>query len=51
MIDGARSGIIDVAISGLNNFTGFVPDAGTFELPFIFPDRAFAYSVLDGEIG
>ena len=51
MIDGARSGIIDVAISGLNNFTGLVPDAGAFELPFIFPDRAFAYSVLDGEIG
>lgn len=51
MIDGARSGIIDIAISGLNNFTGLVPDAGAFELPFIFPDRAFAYSVLDGEIG
>lgn len=51
MIDGARSGIIDVAISGLNNFTGLVPDAGAFELPFIFSDRAFAYSILDGEIG
>lgn len=51
MIDGARSGIIDIAMSGLNNFTGLVPAAGAFELPFIFPTRDVAYSVLDGEIG
>lgn len=51
MIDGARSGIIDIAISGLNNFSGLVPDAGAFELPFMFPNRDVAYKVLDGEIG
>lgn len=51
MIDGARSGIIDITISGLNNFTGLVPQAGVFELPFIFPNRNVAYKVLDGEIG
>lgn len=51
MIDGARSGIIDIAMSGLNNFTGLVPNAGAFELPFIFPTRDVAYAVLDGEIG
>lgn len=51
MIDGARSGIIDIAMSGLNNFTGLVPQAGVFELPFIFPTRDVAYKVLDGEIG
>ncbi|MCU0901465.1 MAG: DctP family TRAP transporter solute-binding subunit [Cypionkella sp.] len=51
MIDGARSGIIDIAMSGLNNFTGLVPQAGAFELPFIFPTREVAYAVLDGEIG
>jgi tripartite ATP-independent transporter DctP family solute receptor len=51
MIDGARSGILDIAISGLNNFTGLVPQAGVFELPFIFPTRQVAYKVLDGEIG
>lgn len=51
MIDGARSGIIDIAMSGLNNFTGLVPDAGAFELPFMFPSRETAYAVLDGEIG
>jgi len=51
MIDGARSGIIDIAMSGLNNFTGLVPQAGALELPFMFPTRETAYSVLDGEIG
>ncbi|MBZ4021011.1 C4-dicarboxylate ABC transporter substrate-binding protein [Rhodobacter sp. TJ_12] len=51
MIDGARSGIIDIAMSGLNNFTGLVPEAGAFELPFMFPSRALAYKVLDGEVG
>ncbi|MCA1490375.1 DctP family TRAP transporter solute-binding subunit [Ensifer sp. NBAIM29] len=51
MIDGARSGIIDIAISGLNNFTGLIPEAGAFELPFMFPSRDHAYRVLDGEIG
>lgn len=51
MIDGARSGIIDIAISGLNNFTGLIPEAGAFELPFMFPSRDIAYKVLDGEIG
>ena len=51
MIDGARSGIIDIAMSGLNNFTGLVPQAGALELPFMFPTRDTAYAVLDGEIG
>lgn len=51
MIDGARTGIIDIAMSGLNNFTGLVPKAGVYELPFIFPTRDVAYKVLDGEIG
>jgi TRAP-type transport system periplasmic protein len=51
MIDGARSGIIDIAMSGLNNFTGLVPAAGAFELPFMFPTRDTAYAVLDGDIG
>ncbi|MFN3717996.1 MAG: DctP family TRAP transporter solute-binding subunit [Rhizobium rhizophilum] len=51
MIDGARSGIIDIVMTGLNNLTGLVPDAGAFELPFMFPNRELAYTVLDGEVG
>jgi tripartite ATP-independent transporter DctP family solute receptor len=51
MIDGARSGIIDIVLVGLNNFTGLVPQAGVFELPFMFPSRELAYAALDGEVG
>lgn len=51
MIDGTRSGIVDIVMSGLNNFTGLVPAAGAFELPFMFPNRELAYKVLDGDIG
>jgi len=51
MIDGVRSGIVDIEISGLNNFTGLVPDAAAFTLPFMFPTREIAYKVLDGEVG
>ncbi|MFC0338452.1 tripartite ATP-independent transporter solute receptor, DctP family [Kushneria avicenniae] len=51
MIDGARSGIIDITLSGLNNFTGMVPEAGAFELPFMFADSAAAYQALDGAPG
>lgn len=51
MIDGARSGIIDIALVGTNNLTGLMPDIGAFELPFMFPSREIAYKVLDGEVG
>jgi TRAP-type transport system periplasmic protein len=51
MIDGVRSGIIDITMVGLNNMTGLMPKAGAFELPFMFADRAAAYRALDGEVG
>ncbi|MCH8466621.1 MAG: DctP family TRAP transporter solute-binding subunit [Roseinatronobacter sp.] len=51
MIDGARSGIIDIVLVGLNNYTGLVPVAGVFELPFMFPARELAYQALDGDVG
>ena len=51
MIDGVRSGVIDIEMSGLNNFTGLLPEAGAFTLPFMFPTREVAYKVLDGEVG
>lgn len=50
-IDGARSGTIDITIAGLNNYTGLVPEAAAFTLPFMFPTRETAYKVLDGEVG
>ena len=51
MIDGTRSGIIDITLSGLNNFTGLVPEAAAFTLPFMFADHQAAFNALDGEPG
>ncbi|SET02599.1 DctP family TRAP transporter solute-binding subunit [Thorsellia anophelis] len=51
MIDGARSGIIDISMVGLNNYSGFLPEATVFELPFMFTSREDAYKALDGEAG
>jgi len=51
MIDGARSGILDVTMVGLNNYSGLMPESAAFTLPFMFPNRQTAYKVLDGEVG
>lgn len=51
MITAIRSGIIDIEMSGLNNFTGMMPKLGGLMLPFIFKTREQAYAVLDGTIG
>lgn len=51
MITGVRSGIIDMEMSGLNNFEGMIPQVGGVLLPYIFQDRNHAYKVLDGEVG
>ncbi|WP_319518319.1 DctP family TRAP transporter solute-binding subunit [uncultured Martelella sp.] len=51
MITGTRSGIIDITMSGLNNFTGMMPELGGLMLPFMITDRDQAYEVYDGEIG
>ncbi|MEJ8472563.1 DctP family TRAP transporter solute-binding subunit [Roseibium algae] len=51
MIDGLRSGIIDFAMVGLNNYSGLMPETAAFTLPFMFPTRETAYKVLDGEVG
>lgn len=51
MIDGARSGIIDITMVGLNNFSGLMPESAAFTLPFMFPTRETAYKVLDGDVG
>lgn len=51
MITGVRSGIIDIEMSGLNNFDGMMPEVGGLLLPYIFTSRDHAYKVLDGEVG
>jgi tripartite ATP-independent transporter DctP family solute receptor len=51
MITGTRSGIIDIEMSGLNNFDGLMPEVGGLFLPYIFTNRQHAYTVLDNEVG
>ncbi|MBD1564661.1 DctP family TRAP transporter solute-binding subunit [Vibrio sp. SA48] len=51
MIDGTRSGIVDLSMVGLNNYNGLMPESAAFTLPFMFPNREMAYKVLDGEPG
>jgi tripartite ATP-independent transporter DctP family solute receptor len=51
MIDGSRAGIVDLAMVGLNNYSGLMPESAAFTLPFMFPNRETAYKVLDGAPG
>lgn len=51
MIDATRAGIVDISMVGLNNWTGLLPEAAAFTLPYMFPTRKHAYRVLDGAIG
>lgn len=51
MIDGVRSGIIDIQMTGLANLTGLIPEIGGLLLPYTFTNRQHAYKVLDGEVG
>ena len=51
MISAVRGGTIDLEMSGSPNFSGLVQKLNVIDIPFIFKDRAHAYSVLDGEIG
>lgn len=51
MIDGTRSGIVDISMVGINNWSGLIPDAAAFELPYILSDRETAFAVLDGVPG
>lgn len=51
MIDGSRSGILDISLVGLNNYSGLMPESAALTLPFMFPNRETAYKVLDGNVG
>lgn len=51
MITAVRSGILDIEISGLNNFNGMINKIGAVELPYMIKSREHAYKVFDGKIG
>jgi tripartite ATP-independent transporter DctP family solute receptor len=44
-------GTLDAGIITSGPFVNFVPEFGVFDLPFLFPDNASAYKILDGEVG
>ena len=51
ILDGAKLGTIDIAMTGNPFFTVFAPEMNALDLPFLFRDYDHAYKVLDGPIG
>ncbi|MFC4298878.1 MULTISPECIES: TRAP transporter substrate-binding protein [Castellaniella] len=51
VIEGLQLGTIDLAIVSTGATLNFVPQAGVFDIPFLFRDLAHARKVLDGKIG
>lgn len=51
ILQGARMGSIDIAMTGNPFHTTFEPSLNVIDLPFLFKDFAHAYRVLDGPIG
>ncbi|HTU03024.1 MAG TPA: TRAP transporter substrate-binding protein [Candidatus Sulfotelmatobacter sp.] len=51
VIEGAKFGTIDFAMTGNPFYTSFVPELNAFDLPYLFRDFDHAYKVLDGPIG
>ena len=51
MLESMQMGTLDSGIITSGPFVNFVPEFGVLDLPFLFPDNASAYKVLDGEIG
>ena len=51
MLESMQMGTLDSGIITSGPFVNFVPEFGVLDLPFLFPDNASAYKVLDGEVG
>lgn len=51
MVEGLQLGTVDAAIVSTGPISGFVPEIGVVDLPFLFSSKEHAYEVLDGEIG
>ena len=51
MIEGVQLGNIMVGFTSSSPLAGFVKEFYVLDVPFMFPDRATAYAVLDGEAG
>ena len=51
LLEGMQIGTVDMGVITNGPVSNFVEDMAVFEMPFLFPSREAAYSVLDGEIG
>jgi tripartite ATP-independent transporter DctP family solute receptor len=51
LIEGLQLGTVDLVVSSTGPMSGFEKKFMIFDFPFLFKDKAQAYSTLDGEIG
>lgn len=51
MVEGLQLGTVDLTIVSTGPVSGFAPEVGVVDLPFLFKSSEHAYKVLDGEIG
>jgi len=47
MTEAAQLGVVDIVLDSPSILTGFVPEIGVFDLPFLFKDYKHAYKTLD----
>lgn len=51
VVEGVQLGTIEATIVSSGTLSNFIPEAGIFDIPFLFRDLDHARKVLDGEIG
>lgn len=51
VLEGLQLGTVEATIVSSGTLSNFVPEAGVFDIPFLFRDLAHARTVLDGPIG
>lgn len=51
VIEGLQIGTVEATIVSSGTLSNFVPEAGVFDIPFLFRDLAHARHALDGEAG
>ncbi|WP_157020309.1 TRAP transporter substrate-binding protein [Mesorhizobium xinjiangense] len=51
VIEGVQLGTVEATIVSSGTLSNFVPEAGVFDIPFLFRDLSHARTVLDGPIG
>lgn len=51
MTEGLQLGTQEIAVPSVDNITPLAPEFSVLGFPFLFPSKAVAYDVLDGEVG